>query len=83
MEEDETYIIKKKSVSQQDGSILDEWEKFQFETHLERADVKYLQEICIPQLGMEKRKAEGGRLQLQFQLQKHEFVLYHIYKEIK
>ena len=45
MEEDETYIIKKKSVSQQDGSILDEWEKFQ--------------------------------------LQKHEFVLYHIYKEIK
>ena len=83
MQDGETYIIKKKSVSGKDGSILDEWEKFQFETHLERADVKYLQEICIPQLGMEKKKAEGGRLYLHIQLEKHEFALYHIYMENK
>ena len=70
-------------MSGKDGSILDEWEKFQFETHLERADVKYLQEICIPQLGMEKKRAKGGRLHLHIQMEKHEFALYHIYMENK
>ncbi|MDE7310603.1 MAG: helix-turn-helix domain-containing protein [Eubacterium sp.] len=81
MEDDETYVVKKRSISQKNGSILDEWGKFQYETHLERADVKYLQEICIPHLSMEKRKAEKGRLHLHLKLETHEFALYHIYKE--
>lgn len=81
MEEDAVYVVKKRSISQEKGSILDEWGKFQYETHLERTDVKYLQEICIPHLGMEKIRAEQSRLHLHLKLGKHEFSLFHIYKD--
>jgi beta-xylosidase len=81
VEDEAAYVVKKRSISQKNGSILDEWGKFQYETNLERADVKYLQEICIPHLSMEKRKAEKGRLHLHLKLETHEFALYHIYKE--
>ena len=78
MEESEMYVIKKRSISQENGSILDEWGKFQYETHLDRADVKYLQEICIPHLSMEKRRADQTKLYLHVRLGKHEFALFHI-----
>jgi len=81
LEENRSYIIKKRSISQENGSILDEWKRFQYETHLERADIKYLQEICIPHLCMEKRKAEKGKLHLHVRLKMQEFAFYHIYKE--
>lgn len=81
MEENARYVIKKKSISQKNGSILDEWGKFQYETNLERSDVKYLREICIPHLSMEKKQAARGKLHLHLKLEKHEFALYHIYKE--
>lgn len=81
VEDDERYVVKKRSISQRNGSVLDEWGRLQYENHLERADVKYLQEICIPHLSMEKRRASKGKLNLHLKLETHEFALYHIYKE--
>ena len=81
MEDGEMYVIKKRSISQEQGSILDEWGKFQYETHLERSVIKYLQAVCIPHLEMEKRQAQKSGLLLQITLKQHEFALYQIYRE--
>lgn len=81
MEDGEMYVIKKRSISQEQGSILDEWGKFQYETHLERSVIKYLQAVCIPHLEMEKRQAQKSGLRLQITLKQHEFALYQIYRE--
>lgn len=80
-EDGERYVVKKRSISQRNGSILDEWGRLQYETHLERADVKHMQEICVPNLSMEKIRASKGKLNIHLKLETHEFALYHVYKE--
>ena len=74
------YIIKTRSVSRHHGSILDEWRRFRYETALERQDVKYLQEICVPHMSMERKKVSGGRLQIRIALAVQEFQLLHVYR---
>lgn len=74
------YIIKRREVNQDHGSILDEWGRFQYDRQLNRRDVKYLSEICVPHMGMEHLTVVGGKLRLQVKLGRHEFELLHIYK---
>lgn len=79
MEDGRTYMVKKRIVNHEHGSILDEWEKFNYETKLERSDVKYLQEICIPLLGMERMETRQSSLYLDIHMQNQEIGLYHIF----
>lgn len=79
MEADE-FIIKSRSVSRQHGSVLDEWKRLRCETQLERADIKYLQEICVPHMTMERAAAKNGQLELSISLEPQEFRLLHIYR---
>lgn len=74
------YMMKKRSVSRKQGSILDEWAAFNYEKNLERQDVKYLQDICIPGLTMEHLQSEDGKLNLEITLGKQEFVYCHIFR---
>ena len=74
------YIVKTRSVSRHHGSILDEWKRFRYETSLERQDIKYLQEICVPHMSMERRKVSGGRLPIRVVLDAQEFQLLHVYR---
>lgn len=79
VDENRVYIIKKRVVNADHGSILDEWKKFNYDTKLERADIKYLQAICTPLLGMERVQPQKGRLHLNIQMQSQEVGMYHIF----
>ena len=74
------YIIKSRSVSRQHGSILDEWKRFRCEYQLESADIKYLREICVPHMELERRAAQEDRLEVRITLEPQEFRLLHIYR---
>ena len=80
MAEGGEYIIKTRSVSRQHGSILDEWQRLRCESQLERADIKYLQGVCVPYMSMERKTAEGDRLNMTIRLDDQEFCLLHIYR---
>lgn len=73
-----TYIVKKRTIGKE-GSILDEWEKFQYEKELSGKDVKYLKEACFPRMSMEKKKTVSDTLEIRECLQAHEVRLLHIY----
>ncbi len=74
------YIIKTRSISRRYGSILDEWKRLRCEAQLERADIKYLQGVCVPHMSMERKTAEGERLSVAIRLEDQEFCLLHIYR---
>lgn len=75
------YMIRTRSVGHDHGSILDEWKMLGYETNIESSDVKYLREVCIPHLTLEKQEAYGNRLRIRRTLQVHELSLIHIYEE--
>lgn len=77
------YTIKTQTVNRSHGSILDEWKLFGYENDIESGDVKYLREICIPLMAMERQEAYENRLRIRKTLQEHELSLIHIYEEVR
>ncbi len=75
------YYIKKRTLNRQNGSILTEWGKFQYDTRLTRQDVKYLQSICFPTLSQSKHTVTDKDLSLDIKvtLEPHEISLIHIF----
>ncbi len=75
------YYIKKRTLNRQNGSILTEWGKFQYETRLTRQDVKYLQGISFPILSQSKVNVTVKDLFLDIKLtiDPHEISLIHIF----
>ena len=80
IEDNANFMIKKRSICKYHGSVLDEWENFRYETRLERADVKYLQERCMPILTIGRLSSKDGRLDVDVSLEKHEFCICHVFK---
>ncbi|MBQ8054503.1 MAG: helix-turn-helix domain-containing protein [Lachnospiraceae bacterium] len=76
------YIVKRRILSSASGSILDEWENFQFSEDLTADDVRYLRERCIPQIRLQKHYV-GIEEELAFdvEMRPEEVVLLHIYRE--
>ncbi|MBZ4670790.1 MAG: hypothetical protein JG769_1094 [Oscillospiraceae bacterium] len=83
MPSNQKYSIKKYTINNSSGSILNEWSKFQYENELRNDEVKYLREICVPNLSMEKQIADNGVLRIKTRLQPHEISLIHIYDDTK
>lgn len=76
------YVVKKRILNRQSGSILDEWRRFQYEPMLTRQDVKYLQAVSTPRIEMQKvHTDQQGRLSIELKLQSQEVELLHIYKK--
>lgn len=76
------YIIKRRILSADAGSILDEWEKFQFSEDLTADDVRYLRERCIPQIRMQKQYVgDAEELSFDVEMRPEDVVLLHIYRE--
>lgn len=73
------YTIKKRTINQKNGSLLEEWGKFKFETELESRDVKYIREKCIPDLSMRRQAAEKNVLCIKEKLEIHEISLIDVY----
>ena len=76
------YVVKRRILSSSSGSILDEWENFQFSEDLTSDDVRYLRERCIPQIRMQKQYV-GIEEELSFdvEMRPEDVVLLHIYRE--
>ncbi|RAP43536.1 MAG: hypothetical protein BZ136_09560, partial [Methanosphaera sp. rholeuAM74] len=64
------------------GSILDEWEKFEFSEQLTAGDVQYLKERCIPEIRLQRQYA-GMEKELNFEVEMmpEDVVLLHICRE--
>ena len=60
LKESGDYYLKKRTLNRQNGSILNEWGKFQYDMKLTRQDVKYLQGISFPTLSQSKKRVTGG-----------------------
>ena len=81
MPENQKFIIKKHTVNKEYGSILGQWSKFQYEKDIEGSDLKYLREICIPNITMEKQVVQNEILKICTTLKSHEISLIHIYED--
>lgn len=73
------YYIKRRTVNAVHGSIVDEWEKLNNDSNLERSEIKYLQEICVPELTRSKIQAKKDKLKLSIHMQAEEFCTLHIF----
>ena len=76
-----SWYIKKRIMNRDHGSILDEWEKFQYETRLMRSDVKYLEAVSEPKMTLERAviDREDHSVRLNVTLEPHEICLVHIF----
>ncbi len=79
--ENSGYYVKRRGVNRDHGSIIDEWAKFDNDSRLERADIKYLQEMCVPDLSRSRVKSKGDVLTLEIDLQAQEFCALHVFPE--
>lgn len=79
--EDTQYVIKRRTISPDGGSILNEWKKFQYDKNMNGSDVKYLREICFPRMSMERAVSRGTGLKFSAVLKPHETSLFHIYED--
>lgn len=73
------YTIKKRTINQSNGSLLDEWGKFQYDPELESSEVKYVREKCIPDLSMRKQTIDNNIICIKEILQVHEISLLNVY----
>lgn len=78
---DTQYVIKRRTISPDGGSILNEWKKFQYDKNMTGSDVKYLREICFPRMSMERVVSHGTGLKFSAVLKAHETSLFHIYED--
>lgn len=74
-----TYVIKKRQINSEYGCVLTEWGKMGMAVDLERSDIKYIEERCVPNLERRQIKAEAGKLEISCEIRDQEMILYHIY----
>ena len=75
------YVVRCRTVSPRDGSLLWEWKKFDFDNSLTSQEVRYIRQICFPRIHMKKQDTENGVLKIREKIGVHELVLIHIYEE--
>lgn len=75
-----TYIIKIRSISTEEGSVLDEMNKIIGESDLHPSDseLEYLKRICVPSILLKKVVTENHQLDLSVTLKANEFKYIHI-----
>ena len=72
------YYVKRRCLNRKNGSILNEWEKFQYDKRMTQRDVKYLQGISFPKLSQDKVQVDNT-LDIKISLESHEVSLIHIF----
>ena len=80
LEAGEEYVIKRHTLNQDFGSVMDEWKRLGYEQEMRGNDIAYLKKVCVPHIRMEHRVAEEGQIYLEDHMQPHEILLLHLYK---
>lgn len=83
MPQNKNYVIKKRYVAPQEGSLLAEWKKFQYDAGLLPSNLRYIKDACFPRMSMERQATIGGQLKLDLILRPHEIALIHIHEEVR
>lgn len=79
--EEGNYVVKRRTLNRNHGSILDEWSRFSYEKHLGRAEIKYLETITTPVLSQERIKVRENRpVHIELVMKPQEVTLVHIQK---
>ncbi len=78
---DGEYVVKRRIISPKDGSLLWEWQKFDFDDTLSGQEIKYIRQICFPRIHRKKQTVQQGVLHITETLGAYEMVLIHIYME--
>ncbi len=81
MPENVPYVIKSRTVNGQNGSLLDEWKKFQYDKRLTKQDIKYIRENCFARMMMERQIVKQGKLSVRRTLMPHEITFIQIYED--
>jgi len=77
-----TWIIKKETLNQAHGSVLDAWAAFDFDTELSRQDVKYLDAMSTPAFSQSTVTiGNGASLSLEVVMEPQELSLLHIFRK--
>lgn len=71
--------VKARSILTNEGSILGEWAKLQFDCELKPHDVRYLRQACFPRFTMSTPKTKENVLRYTQAVQPNEVVLLHMY----
>lgn len=77
--ENSWYYVKKRDVNSENASVMDEWGRFDYDTNLTRVDIKYLQEMCVPNYTRSKVQSKNGVLRLDVELEPEEFCALHVF----
>ncbi len=78
MPRDAVCAVKARSITE-NGGILGEWKKLQFEDDLTPHDIQYLRETAHTHLSMSTHQAQGGTLRFTRTVEANEVVLLHVY----
>ncbi len=75
---DGIYDIRRREVSKESGSLLDELIRWNKNSALKTKDVEYLRQTCQPKLTLKRDQAKGGRLNINVELGANAFELIEI-----
>lgn len=76
------YSIKTRTVSEENGSILDEWVRMGLSDNLNSQDIDYLERICIPRITIKTSSISDNCIHLETILHTNEFKHIHIYYQL-
>jgi Beta-xylosidase len=76
------YTIKTRTVSKENGSVLDEWVRMGLSDNLNSQDIDYLERICVPRISIETTGISNNCIHLETILQANEIKHIHIYYQL-
>lgn len=72
------YLIKIRSLSEEHGSVQDEWGEMNYSENLSRNDIQYLKDISTPKITIAEQIVEKGVLEIETVLSPQEIKLIHL-----
>lgn len=81
--ENGVYQIKTRVVDEDNGSVLNEWERMGYTDELTANDIDYLRKICVPRIQVEVVTIENGTLEINSQLKANAISFIHVYHLIR
>ena len=81
--ENGVYQIKTRVVDEENGSVLNEWERMGYTDELTANDIDYLRKICVPRIQVEEVTVENGILEISSQLKANAISFIHVYHLIR
>lgn len=72
------YLIKTRSMNEENGSVQDEWKRMGLTENLSSQDIAYLKQICLPRISIHTYEVEDNVLEVETMLKVNEIQHIHI-----